>query len=300
MTSPAASPGASTTDGRPQLKLNWTNTLFLTFAHLAAVAGVLWMIFGQFSWWTVGFAALWMGVCSMSITAGYHRLFSHRAYKASAWVRAFYLLFGAAGVQNSALLWSGDHRRHHSFTDTDKDPYDARRGFWWSHIGWVFFDGDRDGDDGRVNDLRSDKLVMFQHNYYVPLAFLMGAILPMCLGFAWGDPIGGLLVVGFVRLVFQWHMTFTINSLAHMVGTRPYNPNSTARDSWIIALVSWGEGYHSFHHRFQADYRNGHRWFHFDPTKWIVWTLSKLGATQDLRRTPSTKIAEARAAHTPS
>ncbi len=279
-----------------QLRLNWTNTIFLGVAHLAAVAGVLWMVFGRFSWWTLGLAALWMALCSVSITGGYHRLFAHRAYRASAWVRALFLLFGAAGVQNSALLWSGDHRRHHSFTDTDKDPYDATRGFWWAHIGWVFFDGDRPERDDRVKDLRDDRLVMWQHRFYVPLALLMGALLPMALGFAWGDPIGALLVAGFLRLTLEWHMTFSINSLAHMVGSPRYNPASTARDSWLIALFSWGEGYHSFHHRFQADYRNGYRWFHFDPTKWTVWSLAKLGAARDLRRTPPASIARARAA----
>jgi len=277
-----------------KLRLNWTNTLFLATAHLAAVAGILWMIFGRFSWWTVGLAALWMALCSVSITGGYHRLFAHRAFRASAWVRSLFLLFGAAGVQNSALLWSGDHRRHHSFTDTDKDPYNAKRGFWWSHIGWVFFDGDRPEHDDRVKDLRDDRLVMWQHKLYVPLAFLMGALLPMALGLAWGDPIGALLVAGFLRLTLQWHMTFSINSLAHMVGSPRYNPDSTARDSWLIALFSWGEGYHSFHHRFQADYRNGYRWFHFDPTKWAVWSLAKLGAARNLRRTPLASITKAR------
>ena len=101
---------------------------------------------------------------------------------------------------------------------------------------------------------------------------------------------------GFLRLVVQWHSTFCINSIAHMIGKPTFNPDNTARDSWIVALFTWGEGYHSFHHKFQADYRNGHRWYHFDPTKWLVWTLSKLGATSGLRRTPSASIARARSA----
>ena len=124
----------------------------------------------------------------------------------------------------------------------------------------------------------------------------MGALLPMAIGLAWGDAIGALLVVGFLRLVVQWHSTFCINSIAHMIGQPTYNPACTARDSWLVALFTWGEGYHSFHHRFQADYRNGHRWFHFDPTKWAVWALSKLRATRDLRRTPDEMIARARSA----
>lgn len=275
-------------------KLNWVNTLFLAFAHLAAVGGIVWMAFAHFSWWTVGLAALWMALCSVSITGGYHRLFAHRAYKASGWLRTFYLLFGAAGVQNSAILWSADHRRHHSFTDTDRDPYNAKKGFWWSHVGWVLHEDSRTEEEGRVKDLHGDRLVALQHRFYIPLALVMGALLPLGLGLAWGDAIGALLVVGFLRLVVQWHSTFCINSVAHMIGRQTYNPDSSARDSWLVALFTWGEGYHSFHHKFQADYRNGHRWYQFDPTKWLVWTLSKLGATSGLRRTPAASITRAR------
>lgn len=277
-------------------KLNWTNTLFLGFAHVAALGGVAWLVFVNFSWWTVGLAFLWMGLCSIAITGGYHRLFAHRAYKASGWLKSIYLLFGAASVQNSAIMWSADHRRHHSFTDTERDPYNAKRGFWWSHVGWVLHEDTRTLAEDRIKDLQNDKLVALQHRYYVPLAFLMGAILPFALGLAWGDAIGALLVVGFLRLVVQWHSTFCINSIAHMIGKPTYNPDNTARDSWLVALFTWGEGYHSFHHKFQADYRNGHRWYHFDPTKWLVWTLSKLGATSGLRRTPNASIARARSA----
>jgi stearoyl-CoA desaturase (delta-9 desaturase) len=135
--------------------------------------------------------------------------------------------------------------------------------------------------------------VRFQDRYYIPLAILMAAIVPAAIGTAWGDPIGALLVVGFLRLVVQWHATFSINSLAHYIGARPYDPNSTARDSWITALVSFGEGYHNFHHRFQADYRNGIRWYHFDPTKWTIRAMSWVGLTKDLRRTPKDAIERA-------
>ena len=275
-------------------KLNWTNTIFLATAHGLAVGGILWLVFGTFSWWTLGLGLLWLELCSISITAGYHRLFAHRAYRAHAWFRAVVLFFGAASVQNSAIAWSADHRRHHTFTDTGKDPYNAKRGFWWSHMGWVLHKkAPAHVEPSRVKDLESDRLVAFQHCHYVPLAVFSGALLPLGLGFLWGDPIGAILVVGFLRLVVQWHMTFTINSLAHMVGSQPYSTRNTSRDSWLIALISWGEGYHNFHHRFGSDYRNGVRWWQFDPTKWMIWTLEKLGAVWDLRRTSPTVIRRA-------
>ncbi len=281
------------TTAAAQRKLNWTNTIFLAVAHLAAIAGIVWMATGHFHWQTIVLAIVWLECCSISITAGYHRLFSHRAYKAAAWWRGFLLLFGAASVQNSALAWSKDHRCHHTFTDTDKDPYNAQEGFWWSHVGWVLYEGVEVEGAPRTTDLENDRLVMLQHKYYVPLAVLMGAVLPAALGGLWGDAIGGLLVAGFLRLVVQWHMTFTINSLAHMVGSQPYSTRNSSRDSWIIALISKGEGYHNFHHRFQADYRNGVRWWQFDPTKWLLWTFDKLGVVSDLRRTPKATIRRA-------
>ena len=277
----------------PSERLNWTNTLFLVGAHLMAVVAVLYLVYVKFSWWTIGLGCLWMFLCSISISAGYHRLFAHRTYKAAEWWRGLLLLFGAASVQNSALLWSADHRRHHSFVDTDRDPYNVKRGFWWSHVGWVLHSSDEPRVAGGLKDLESDRLVQWQHRYYPWIALVVAGLIPLGLGFLWGDPIGAFLVAAFLRLVLQWHSTFTINSLAHIVGTQPYTTANSARDSWLIALISWGEGYHNFHHRFQADYRNGVRWWQFDPTKWILWSLEKVRVVSNLRRTPDTAIRRA-------
>lgn len=284
-------------------QLDWVNTLFLTSAHLLALSGIAWAIFAHFSWWTIVLAIVYSVCCGVSITGGYHRLFSHPTYKASAPLRAFYLLFGAASVQNSALKWSSDHRRHHQYVDRDSDPYNIRRGFWWAHIGWVLTKERRisvervmsEKEFSNVPDLLADRMVMLQHRFYVPLAILLAGVLPLSLGFLWGDPIGALLLAGFTRLVVQYHATFAVNSVAHYIGYQPYTDDNTARDHFITALITLGEGYHNFHHRFQADYRNGVRWYHLDPTKWFVWSLSKVGVTWDLRRTPPDRIAQARA-----
>ena len=272
-------------------RINWTNTLFIATAHVLALAAIAYLVWGPISVWSVALGVLWFVLCGLSITGGYHRLFAHRTYRASAPVRLFYLLFGAASIQNSALEWSADHRRHHTFTDKDGDPYSVLDGFWWAHVGWVLHDGKK--VDVPVLDLEKDPLVRWQHRYYLPLAIFMAAVLPACLGFLWGDPWGALLVAGFLRLVFQWHATFAINSFTHRFGSRPYDRESTARDSWWTALITFGEGYHNFHHVFQLDYRNGVRWWQFDPTKWFVWTLSKVGLTSDLRRTPPETIRAA-------
>ena len=268
---------------------DWTNILFIVSAHAMALVALVYLIAVRCQWQTVLLGVLWFGFCGLSITGGYHRLFSHRAYKTGRALRLFYLLFGAAAVQNSALKWCSDHRRHHSHTDGDEDPYNIHRGFLWAHIGWILYTETNRGLAG-VRDLEADPLVRFQDRFYVPLAILVGVALPALLGLTWGDPLGAVLVAGFLRLVVQWHATFSVNSVAHMFGRRPFSLKTSARDSFLTAFITLGEGYHNFHHKFQVDYRNGIRWYHPDPTKWFVWTLSKLGLTWDLRRTPKQAI----------
>ena len=275
-------------------KHDWTNIGFVLTAHLLALFAVAYLAFIHFSWWTVGLGLLWFGLCGLAITGGYHRLFSHPTYKAHRILEAIYLFFGAASVQNSALKWSADHRVHHARTDTEADPYNIQRGFWWAHIGWVFFE-DEHVDVSVVPDLKADALVRFQDRYYVLLAIVAGALLPASLGLLWGDLLGAFLVAGALRLVLQWHATFAVNSFAHAVGSRPFSRRSSARDSFFVALVTLGEGYHNFHHCFPMDYRNGVRWYHLDPTKWFVWAMSKVGLTWDLRRTPRARMEAARA-----
>jgi stearoyl-CoA desaturase (delta-9 desaturase) len=281
----------------PVRRLAWVNLLFLTGAHLVAAFAIVYLAAIHFSWWTVGFAWLWATLSGLAITAGYHRLFAHGTYRANAMLRLFYLLFGAAAVQNSALSWAADHRAHHAHTDGDKDPYDIRKGFWWAHVGWVLFANPEErARRALVRDLESDRLVRLQHVLYVPLAILVGAGIPAAIGSAWGDPIGAMLVAGWLRLVVLWHATFAINSVSHMFGRPTYGRRLSARDNMWTALITLGEGYHNFHHRFPADYRNGVRWYHFDPTKWWVWTMARLGLARDLRRVPRTRIEAARRA----
>jgi stearoyl-CoA desaturase (delta-9 desaturase) len=283
--------GVKSSDGS---KPNWTNIVFIASAHLIALLAIVYLAAVRCSGWTIAIGIVWFALSGLSITGGYHRLFAHRSYGAASPLRLLYLLFGAAAVQNSALAWAADHRAHHSDTDGLGDPYNIRRGFWWAHLGWVFFQSPARDDDRATRDLVGDRFVRFQHRHYVVLALIFGALLPALLGTLWGDALGALLVAGFLRLVIQWHLTFSINSIAHWVGRQPYGKGTSARDSFLTALLSLGEGYHNFHHRFQADYRNGMRWYHFDPTKWFVWSLARVGVTFDLTRTPREAIERAR------
>ncbi|MSR63958.1 MAG: acyl-CoA desaturase [Planctomycetes bacterium] len=276
-------------------RLDRTNVSFLIFGHVMAVVAVFWLVLVQTSPWTLGLGVLWFALCGVGITGGYHRLFAHPTYKAHPVLRFFYLVFGAAAVQNSALKWSADHRVHHQKTDQVEDPYNISRGFWWAHIGWVLVHAPKEIDLRSVKDLSADPLILWQDKHYVALAVVFCGLLPLGLGFLWGDPIGAVLVAGFLRLVAQWHATFAVNSFAHYIGSQPYSTANSARDSVWTAMISMGEGYHNFHHRFQADYRNGVRWYHFDPTKWFVWSMEKVGLTSDLRRTSPEAIERAKA-----
>jgi stearoyl-CoA desaturase (delta-9 desaturase) len=286
----------TSTQPRERRELDLVNTIFLSTAHALAVVAILYTIFAdRFSWWSLALGVLYFGLCGLGITGGYHRLFSHPTYRARGFLRLFYLFFGAASVQNSALKWSSDHRIHHGKVDRPEDPYNINEGFWWAHVGWVLFKDDRNKLTN-VKDLERDPLVMFQHRHYLAFIVLSMAVLPAGLGLIWGDPIGAVLIAGFLRLVVQWHATFSINSVAHKIGTRPYSTKNSARDSIITAVITLGEGYHNYHHAFQGDYRNGIRWWHFDPTKWFVWTCSKLRITWDLKRASSEAIERAKAA----
>lgn len=265
----------------------WGNIAFLF------VTPVLALILAPWWAWTHGIGpghiaatfVLW-GITGLGVTAGYHRLFSHRSYRASAVVRAAYLLAGAAAWQNSALKWSSDHRIHHRKVDSDEDPYDARRGFLWSHMGWILWAGPSWQERGNVADLAADPMIRLQDRYYLPISIAFNVGVPILLGLWAGDVWGMLIYAGLLRVVLLHHCTFFINSLAHMWGRQPWSRRHSARDSWALSLVTFGEGYHNYHHTFETDYRNGPRWWNFDPTKWMIWSLSTTGLVRDLKRMP--------------
>lgn len=276
--------------------INWPATLVLTLTPLLALILIPW-----YSWNYDFSTAAWVSffiifpLNGLSITAGYHRLWAHRAYEASWPVRFVLMIFGTMAVQNSILFWSAGHRNHHRFVDdVDLDPYSAKRGFWFSHMGWML----RDYPSGHLDyknvpDLKKDKMVMFQHKHYTLLAVLTNFGIPLAIGYMSGDVWGVFLLAGLLRLVISHHFTFFINSWAHISGSQPYTDQNTARDNPVMALFTWGEGYHNFHHIFQYDYRNGVKWWHYDPTKWLIYGMSKLGLARKLRRIPRFIIEKA-------
>lgn len=274
---------------------DWVNTGFIAGTHLVAAVGVpLYMVYHGLSWSAVWIMVALVACCGVGITGGYHRLFSHKAYSAAWPVRLFYLLFGAGAVQNSAKVWCSDHRLHHRHIDTDLDPYNIKKGFWWAHVGWVLRKTPEDRVPANITDLEADPLVQWQHRNYLAIAMGVGLVLPTALGFAFGDPWGGFLIGAILRVVVVHHSTFLINSLAHTWGSRPYSDKDTSRDNFLCALLTMGEGYHNFHHTYGADYRNGVRAWQYDPTKWLINVLSWVGLTKNMVRTPEHVILKAR------
>ena len=281
-------------------RINWLNTVFLLSTPLLALAGVIlhWSLLSapgltEF----IVFIAFYFA-CGLSITVGYHRLFSHRSHEASWPLVLFYAIFGAGAFQNSIIEWCSDHRNHHKSTDTENDPYSAAKGFWYSHMGWVMIDEENfQNDFSNVKDLQSSKIIMWQHRNIFLIGAISGIILPALVGFLIGGistGVGCLVWGGLVRTVFVHHGTFLINSAAHIWGTQPYSEENSSRDSFWLAFLTFGEGYHNFHHTFQADYRNGHKWYHVDPSKWWITSFNLLGLKSNLKSTPKHSIEAAK------
>ena len=277
---------------KPQI--NWFNLAFLLGTFLVALVGTPWYLLKVGLGWpeAVTFVVLYL-FTGLSVTAGYHRLFAHKTYQAAWPVRLFFLVFGAGAIENSVLNWSADHRVHHAHVDEERDPYNIQKGFWWAHIGWIFYENESP-PPSVVRDLAEDPLVRWQNRYYTWIAIGVAAGIPLAVGLATGRLLGCLLIGGVLRIVMSHHSTFFINSLCHMIGRQTYSREHSARDSPVMAVLAFGEGYHNYHHSFPFDYRNGVKAWQFDPAKWMIWVLARLRLARDLRRAPEAAILKAK------
>ncbi|KAH7107209.1 hypothetical protein BKA62DRAFT_231536 [Auriculariales sp. MPI-PUGE-AT-0066] len=286
-------PATAKENERPPKTELWTsNAVFFLGMHLL-ILPALWFYPPWYLPWQTHFLsfALW-NVATLGITIGYHRLWSHRSFRAGTVMRAALAFAGTTGFQGSIKWWCLRHRLHHRFTDDlVHDPYAATRGMLFAHVGWIFWKTEypRMQLIGR-EDLEKDAVVCFQHKYYVPLALFSGLILPTLLGALWGDALGGYFYGGVGVRILVWHCTFLVNSLAHWNGLQRYSDEVTARGNMILAMLTNGEGNHNFHafpHDFRAD-MNVTAW---DPSKWYIWLLARTGLVWGLRRARDEDIA---------
>ena len=250
-----------------------------------AIIGVpLYGVLYGYTWLDWAMFGLMYVVTGLGITVGYHRLLAHRSFDCTAWVKAGLLVACGWALENSALKWGADHIRHHANCDGDADPYNARRGFWHSHCGWLLVP-DPHADEKYASRLKQDPLVMWQHRNYL-LIVLSGLALTFLVGYVHDGWIGGLgcfMLAGVGRTFAVLNSTFCINSICHLWGRQPHGHANSSRDNWLVSLVTFGEGYHNYHHTHQNDYRNGPRWYNFDPSKWLIFTMAKLGLASSLR-----------------
>ncbi len=274
-------------------KINWPTLIFFSVTTLVAVIGTpLYVIRYGVALPEVILFFFYVGATGLAITVGYHRLYAHSTFKSGPFVQFLALFFGAAAFEQSALTWASGHRDHHRYVDTDKDPYSIKKGFWYAHLGWMTM-WQQQPDYTNSRDLLKNKMLMHQHRHYVAWGFGSGVILPVLIGAWTGHALGAFILGVCLRLTFVYHATFCINSVCHTFGKATYDGRASARDNWFAAILTNGEGFHSFHHRFPTDYRNGIRWFDWDPSKWVIWGLSRFGLVSELKKVTDFSILAA-------
>jgi len=269
--------------------LDWSIALFL----LSPVVLMVYAFFAvSLQWKTLLWSIFLYFFTGLGITAGYHRLFAHRAYEAAKPLQILLLAGGTAAAEGSLLTWVRDHRAHHRYTDSDYDPYDARKGFFYSHIGWLLWERDQKSlAHVDISDLSSNPLFIWQHKYYARIFLVLGIIIPTVIpGLFWNDWAGGFFFAAMTRIVLVQQATFCVNSLAHWFGETTFDDRHTPRDHIFTAVITLGEGYHNFHHEFPNDYRNAIGSFQYDPTKWLIWAMSRLGLAYNLKEFPLNDI----------
>ena len=269
-------------------RVNWVGSAPFLACHLVPLA----VIFTGVTAGDLVLAGSLYVVRLFFITAGYHRYFAHRSYRTSRVLQFVLALGGTTAAQKGPLWWAGHHREHHRWADTERDTHSPRRGFWWSHIGWILCDKyaatnqDAIRDFARYPELRW----LDRHDWIGPWAlgtacFLAGGASALVVGF-------------FLSTILLWHGTFAVNSLAHLIGRRRYDTPDLSRNSWFVALFTGGEGWHNNHHHYQSSARQGFFWWEYDVTWYVLRALAAVRLVEGLRAPPARvlrAVGEARA-----
>ncbi|KAF5391852.1 hypothetical protein D9757_001813 [Collybiopsis confluens] len=275
----------------------WSNGLFFISVHIAAFIGIFWLPPSAVPHSTLILACANWQLAEFGITIGYHRLWSHSAFRARTGVRVVLAALGSAGFQGSIKRFTDDPVH---------DPYAATRGLLYSHMGWIFFKPAYTRlKSVEREDLDRDPIVRLQHRFYVPIALFFGFILPTLVGSLWHDPVGAFLYGGLVARLAIWHCTFLVNSLAHFHGIQPFSDEDTSRGNLLLAILTSGEGNHNFvgaylpimakkrtQHAFPHDYRSS-PWTAWDPSSAVILVLHQLGLATGLRQARDADLKEA-------
>jgi fatty-acid desaturase len=257
--------------------INWRDSIIIVSFHLLAIPALF-----MFSWQNV--LAMLVGnwiVGSLGVGLGYHRLLTHRSFKAPKWLEYLLTSFGTMSIQSEPYKWVATHRIHHAFTEMDKDPHSTRPGFWWAHIVWIMHGTAQDHDEATmkkyVPDLLKDKFhVLLARFFYVPI--IISAFILFAIG-GWSMVFWGV----FMRVVVGWHSTWFVNSAAHYWGSRRFDTKDDSTNNWWVALLTFGEGWHNNHHAFPTSARHGLKWYEFDSNWLMIQLFEKLGWAKDIR-----------------
>jgi stearoyl-CoA desaturase (Delta-9 desaturase) len=275
-TSTLPTPRPDQIDRASDERVNWAHSIPFFLAHLLCFA----VIFTGISWKAVAiFVPLYFGRLFF-VTAVYHRYFAHKSYKLNRFWQFVFAFMAESSAQKGVLWWAGNHRHHHRYSDTDRDIHSPLKGFWWSHVGWILADKYKATPTDAIKDFAKYPELRFinKHDWIAPWTF---GVLAFMIG-GWS----GLVVGFFCSTVLLWHTTFLVNSAAHVFGKRRYDTSDTSRNSLIIALLTWGEGWHNNHHHYQASCRQGFFWWEVDFTFYGLKALSWVGIVKDMKSPP--------------
>ncbi len=264
--------------------INWPTTLWLAIMHMGAVAA-LWF----FSWQglVIFFALHFVSAC-FGVTLGYHRLLTHGSLIVPTPLKYFFSFCGMLSAEGSPIYWVATHRKHHAFSDEAEDPHSPRHGFWWAHMLWLHPRTPTAEMKTLIErwapDLWKDPVQRFFHHWFVLVPIGTGIALFLFGHYAMNGLGFSLVLWGLcARMVAAYHSTWFVNSATHMWGYRNYTTKDDSRNLWWVALLSYGEGWHNNHHAYQRLARHGHKWYEFDVTYAVIWTLKKLGLAKKVQ-----------------
>jgi len=282
----------------------WENIVKFIILHGFALYGLTLLPSLSLASWIFLFASYQFS--GAGITAGAHRLWAHKTYKAKYPLRVFLMVANSMAGENSIYTWSRDHRLHHKCSETHGDPHNANRGFFFSHMGWLLVRKHpavmKAGKTINMTDLEQDSLVMFQHRHYLKCFLLACFVFPTLLpNLLWGESLVTAYFVAVFRYVAVLHFTWLVNSAAHMFGMKPYDKNIGPAENRLVSVLAMGEGYHNYHHTFPYDYSTSEWGFKLNMTTRFIDSMAALGLAYDLKTaSPATVMARSQRTGFPS
>jgi len=287
-----------------KMEILWYNAGVMLAIHIAGFYGLYLLLTLQVKWQSILYASIVIYYAGLGVTAGAHRLWTHRSYKATLALRIFLASANTMSMQTNIYVWSRDHRVHHKYSETDADPHNAKRGFFFSHMGWLMVKKHPDvaekGKTVDLSDITDDPVVMFQRRHYLKLILIYSIIIPTLIPmYFWSETfLASFFYCVFFRYVYILHGTWMVNSAAHLYGSRPYDKNINPSENRFVSTVAFGEGWHNYHHVFPWDYKTAELGnYSFNWTAAFIDFMAFLGQAYDLK-TVSDKTIRARVLRT--